>query len=63
MKQAMIAKERSPGLGVTLFYMDIRAHGKDFDAYYERAKKEYGVRFIRSMISLIIKQKGGKDKW
>jgi heterodisulfide reductase subunit A len=33
--------------------MDIRAHGKDFDAYYERAKKEYGVRFVRSMISKV----------
>jgi heterodisulfide reductase subunit A len=31
--------------------MDVRAHGKDFDAYVERAKQEYGVRFIRSMVS------------
>jgi heterodisulfide reductase subunit A len=33
--------------------MDIRAHGKDFDAYVERAKQDYGVRFIRSMISRV----------
>ena len=52
-KQAMIAKERSPGLGVTFFYMDIRPMGKDYERYYERAKKEYGIEYIRSAISSI----------
>ena len=31
--------------------MDMRAFGKDFDKYYERAKAEYGVRFVRARIS------------
>ncbi len=52
-KQAMIAKERSPGLGVTFFYMDIRPMGKDYERYYERAKTEYGIEYIRSAISSI----------
>jgi heterodisulfide reductase subunit A len=52
-KEAVIAKEHHHEVEPTIFYMDIRAHGKDFDAYYERAKKEYGVRFIRSMISKV----------
>jgi heterodisulfide reductase subunit A len=29
----------------------MRAYGKDFDKYIERAKKEYGVRYIRSRVS------------
>ncbi len=52
-KQAMIAKDRSSGLGVTFFYMDIRPMGKDYERYYERAKTEYGIEYIRSAISSI----------
>jgi len=52
-KQAMIAKDRSPGLGVTFFYMDIRPMGKDYERYYERAKAGYGIEYIRSAISSI----------
>ncbi len=52
-KQAMIAKERVPGLGITFFYMDIRPMGKDYERYYERAKGEYGIEYIRSAISTI----------
>ena len=47
LKEAMIAKEHEREIACTLFYMDIRAHGKGFDAYYERAKAQ-GIRFIRS---------------
>src|SRR4030067_3135834 len=52
-KQAMIAKERTPGLNVTFFYMDIRPMGKYYERYYERAKTEYGIEYIRSAISSI----------
>jgi heterodisulfide reductase subunit A len=52
-KQAMIAKERSPSLQVTFFYMDIRPMGKDYERYYEKAKSEYGIEYIRSAISSI----------
>ncbi len=52
-KEAVIAKEHAPEIEPTIFYMDMRAYGKDFDKYIERAKKEYGVRYIRSRISHI----------
>ncbi|MBN2440605.1 MAG: FAD-dependent oxidoreductase [Spirochaetales bacterium] len=45
-KEAIIAKEHEPGLDVTIFYMDLRAYGKDFDRYYERAQK-LGIHYIR----------------
>ena len=32
-KQAMVAGDHVEGLDATIFYMDIRAHGKDFDQY------------------------------
>jgi heterodisulfide reductase subunit A-like polyferredoxin len=49
-KEAILAKEHEPGLEVTVFYLDLRAFGKDFDRYCERAKRE-GVRYVRSFIS------------
>jgi len=53
-KEAIIAKEHVPTkLDCTIFYMDIRAYGKEFDAYYNRAKEEYGVRFVRSRVASI----------
>ncbi|MEM2987571.1 MAG: FAD-dependent oxidoreductase, partial [Candidatus Bathyarchaeia archaeon] len=53
-KEAIIAKEHVPTkLDCTIFYMDIRAYGKEFDAYYERAQEEYGIRFVRSRVASI----------
>jgi heterodisulfide reductase subunit A len=52
-KQAMIAKDRSPDLGIAFFYMDIRPMGKDYERYYERAKAEYGIEYKRCAISSI----------
>ena len=50
-KEAVIAKEHAPEMEATIFFMDMRAYGKDFDKYIERAKKEYRVRYIRSRVS------------
>jgi heterodisulfide reductase subunit A-like polyferredoxin len=50
-KEAVIGKEHAPDLQATIFYMDMRAYGKDFDKYIERAKKDYGVRYVRSRVS------------
>jgi len=48
-KEAMIAKEHSPTpLDVDIFLMDLRTYGKDFDRYYERARDESGINFIRA---------------
>jgi len=50
-KEAMLAKEHSSGgLDAAIFYIDIRTNGKDFEQYYNRAKDELGVRFIKSKI-------------
>ncbi|HUX47780.1 MAG TPA: NAD(P)-binding protein [Dehalococcoidia bacterium] len=50
-KEAIIAKEHSSiPLDITVFFMDIRTYGKDFDKYYERAKEESGIDFIRSKV-------------
>jgi len=53
-KEAIITKEHLPFVEPTIFYMDIRAHGKGFDGYYERAKNDHGVRYLRSQISRVV---------
>ncbi len=53
-KEAVIAREHDASVEPTIFFMDIRAYGKDFDKYYERAQKEGGVRFVRSMVSRLL---------
>jgi heterodisulfide reductase subunit A-like polyferredoxin len=51
-KEAVIAKEHDGNIEPTIFYMDIRAFGKNFESYYQRAK-EGGVRYIKSMVSKV----------
>ncbi|MCK5324082.1 MAG: FAD-dependent oxidoreductase, partial [Desulfobulbaceae bacterium] len=51
-KEAMLAKEHAKDdLDTAIFYIDIRTTGKDFERYYNRAKDEHGVRFIKSRIT------------
>ena len=52
-KEALIAKEHiGNNFEPTIFFIDVRTHGKDFEKYYERAKAE-GVRCIRSRVHTI----------
>ncbi len=60
-KQAVVAREHVNGLEATIFYMDIRAFGKDFDQYYERAKKQDGISYIKSIPSRVLEMPGTKD--
>jgi len=53
-KEALLAKERSGGkVDASIFYMDMRTFGKDFQRYRDRAEKEYGVRFVRNRVHTI----------
>jgi len=58
-KEAVIAKEHAHGVEPTIFYMDMRCFGKDFDKYYERARDEYGVRFVRSRVAKVDRLEDG----
>lgn len=52
-KEATIAKEHEREIEPTIFFMDMRAFGKDFEKYYQRAQKQYGIRYIKSMVSSV----------
>jgi heterodisulfide reductase subunit A len=51
-KEAVIAKEHNPELNCTIFYRDIRAFGKGYEEYYERAKNE-GIEYIKASPSTV----------
>ena len=53
-KEAVIAKEHANNdLDCTIFYMDMRTPGKEFEKYYKDAKEKHGVRFIRSRVHTV----------
>ena len=61
-KEAVISMEHSKEpLEATIFYMDMRTHGKDFELYYNRAQ-ELGVRFIRCRVHSLDPAPGGDVK-
>ncbi|NOR23241.1 MAG: 4Fe-4S dicluster domain-containing protein [Desulforhopalus sp.] len=51
-KEAFIAREHDSSIEPTIFYIDMRSFGKNFDEYVTRAK-EHDVRFVRAMVSRI----------
>jgi len=51
-KQAMLTIDHEPDCEPTVFLMDMRAQGKGFDAFYQRALDK-GVSFVRSRPSYI----------
>ena len=62
LKQAVIAQEHVPGLKTTIFFMDTRAFGKEFEEYLHRAENEYGVRMFRNnRISKVQEAPGTSD--
>ncbi len=59
-KEAVIAREHARDVTATLFYIDTRAHGKDFDKYIERAQRDYGVVFMRSRVHAVEEATNGE---
>jgi heterodisulfide reductase subunit A len=53
-KESMVAKDHDPDIDITIFFMDMRTQGKEFDAARIRAK-EMGIRFVRSGIGEVKK--------
>ncbi|MBR2871190.1 MAG: CoB--CoM heterodisulfide reductase iron-sulfur subunit A family protein [Clostridia bacterium] len=52
-KHAMLTRDKYPDTDVTVFYIDVRTPGKNFDEFYRRAAEEYGVHYIKGMVGKI----------
>jgi heterodisulfide reductase subunit A len=50
-KEALLLKEHHPKTELEIFVMDVRAYSKGYEAYYQRAQNQEGIRYTRSRIS------------
>ena len=49
-KEAMVIREQLPGVTISIFYLDLRAHEKDAERYVTRAEEDAKIRFIRARV-------------
>jgi heterodisulfide reductase subunit A len=60
-KEAIITKEHSDKSNCYVFRHDIRAYGKNFYEFTQRAQDEYGVKYFQTKISTIKEDKENND--
>ncbi|MBU1880334.1 MAG: FAD-dependent oxidoreductase, partial [Chloroflexi bacterium] len=60
-KQIALAKHLAPDLDVTVFFMDVRAFGKDYESYVEQAQSLPGVTYRRTMPSFVHQKQQTRD--
>jgi len=53
-KNGILLKEHVQDIDVTIFYMDIRAGGKGSEEFYQRAKDEFNLHFVRGRVGRVI---------
>ena len=56
----MLIRDKYPDTNVTVFYIDVRTPGKNFDEFYRRAVEDYGVNYIKGQVGKVIPQPNGK---
>ena len=60
-KEAIITKEHSENSKCFVFRHDVRAYGKNFYEFTQRAQEEYGVKYFQTKISRIIEDPETND--
>ncbi|HBT96803.1 MAG TPA: hypothetical protein DEB25_03755 [Desulfobulbaceae bacterium] len=59
LKEAIVTRERFDSeIETTIFYMDMRTFGKDYEKYLTRAKEQYGVRLVHSRPHDVLRPEG-----
>ena len=58
-KPAMLIRDKYPDTNVTVFYIDVRTPGKNFDEFYRRAVEDYGVNYIKGQVGKVAPQPDG----
>jgi heterodisulfide reductase subunit A len=60
-KEAVLAKERLPGVSCEVFIMDERAFSKEYTAYFEQSKDLWAVEYTRCRISEVKEDPNSHD--
>jgi len=62
LKEAIVTRERfHENIETSIFYMDMRTFGKDYELYYQRAVNDFGVRLVRSRPHSVVNENGTGD--
>lgn len=61
-KEAVLLKSQYPDLEINIYYNDIRTMGKNCEEFYNRAREAFGIRFIKSNVSAILKSDLSKEE-
>ena len=57
-KHAMLIREKYPDTEVSVFYIDVRTPGKNYDEFFRRAVEQYGVNYIKGMVGKVYNENG-----
>ena len=57
-KHAMLVRDKYPDIETTVFYIDMRTPGKNFDEFYRRAAEVYDVKYIKGMVGKVAEWDG-----
>ncbi|MBQ3593611.1 MAG: CoB--CoM heterodisulfide reductase iron-sulfur subunit A family protein, partial [Clostridia bacterium] len=58
-KHAMLIRDKYPDTNVTVFYIDVRTPGKNFDEFYRRAVEDYHVNYVKGQVGKVMPQPDG----
>ena len=58
-KHAMFIRDKYPDTNVTVFYIDVRTPGKNFDEFYRRAVEDYHVNYVKGQVGKVMPQPDG----
>ncbi len=59
-KHAMLIRDKYPDTNVTVFYIDVRTPGKNFDEFYRRAVEDYHVNYVKGQVGKVMPQPDGQ---
>lgn len=57
-KHALLLKEHNPEAQAYVFYIDVRAAGKNYEEFVKKVQDEYGAVYLRGRVSRIFEKKG-----
>jgi heterodisulfide reductase subunit A len=60
-KEAVIAREHDSRIEPTIFYIDMRTHGKGFERYFEDARNKHGITFKRSTVAKLYEKPDSRN--
>ena len=53
-KEAALVKKQVPNVDVTIYYTDMPAFGKGFEEFYQKARSEFGIKYLKGEVTELV---------